>query len=81
MRTDDLLGLALNAAVDRVGVERGDVEEIAAGCVNPAHESMGDIARWAALGAGFPDHAPVYTVNRASVTLWLCRDDRDRHQG
>jgi acetyl-CoA acetyltransferase family protein len=64
IRTDDLLGLALNAAVERVGVERGDVEEIAAGCVNPAHEGMGDIARWAALGAGFPDHVPAYTVNR-----------------
>src|SRR3954451_13451730 len=64
IRTDDLLGLALNAAVERVGVDRGDVEEIAAGCVNPAHEGMGDIARWAALGAGFPDHVPAYTVNR-----------------
>jgi acetyl-CoA acetyltransferase family protein len=64
IRTDDLLGLALNAAVERVGIERADVEEIAAGCVNPAHEGMGDIARWAALGAGFPDHVPAYTVNR-----------------
>jgi acetyl-CoA acetyltransferase family protein len=64
IRTDDLLGLALNAAVERVGVDRGDIEEIAAGCVNPAHEGMGDIARWAALGAGFPDHIPAYTVNR-----------------
>ena len=25
---------------------------------------MGDIARWAALAAGFPDHVPAYTVNR-----------------
>ncbi len=64
IRTDDLLGLALNAAVARVGVDRGDIEEIAAGCVNTAHEGMGDVARWAALGAGFPDHVPAYTVNR-----------------
>jgi acetyl-CoA acetyltransferase family protein len=64
IRTDDLLGLALNAAVERVGVARGDIGEIAAGCVNPAHEGMGDIARWAALGAGFPGHVPAYTVNR-----------------
>ena len=64
IRTDDLLGLALNAAVERVGVDRADIEEIAAGCVNAAHEGMGDIARWAALGAGFPDHVPAYTVNR-----------------
>jgi acetyl-CoA acetyltransferase len=64
IRTDDLLGLALNAAVERVGVERGDIEEIAAGCVNPAHEGMGDVARWAALSAGFPVEVPAYTVNR-----------------
>jgi acetyl-CoA acetyltransferase len=25
---------------------------------------MGDIRRWAALAAGFPDHIPAYTVNR-----------------
>jgi acetyl-CoA acetyltransferase family protein len=25
---------------------------------------MGDVARWAALAAGFPDHVPAYTVNR-----------------
>ena len=64
IRTDDLLGLALASAVERVGVDRGDIEEIAAGCVNAAHEGMGNIARWAALGAGFPDHVPAYTVNR-----------------
>jgi acetyl-CoA acetyltransferase len=36
VRTDDLLGLALNAAVVRAGVEPGYVEEIAAGCVSLA---------------------------------------------
>ena len=64
IRTDDLLGLALTAACERSGVARGDVEEIAAGAVNVAHEGMGDVARWAALAAGFPDHVPAYTVNR-----------------
>jgi len=32
--------------------------------VNVAHEGMGDVARWAALAAGFPDNVPAYTVNR-----------------
>jgi len=32
--------------------------------VNPAHEGMGDVARWAALAAGFPDSVPAITVNR-----------------
>jgi acetyl-CoA acetyltransferase len=64
IRTDDLLGLALSAACERTGVEPGHVEEIAAGAVNVAHEGMGDIAQWAALSAGFPDHVAAYTVNR-----------------
>ena len=64
IRTDDLLGLALTGACERAGVAPADVEEIAAGAVNVAHEGMGDIARWAALAAGFPDHVPANTVNR-----------------
>ena len=52
------------AACERVGVPLDRIEEIVAGCVNPAHEGMGDIARWAALAAGFPDSVPAITVNR-----------------
>jgi acetyl-CoA acetyltransferase family protein len=64
IRTDDLLGLAMTHACERSGVRPEQLQEIAAGCVNAAHEGMGDIARWAALAAGFPDHVPAYTVNR-----------------
>jgi acetyl-CoA acetyltransferase family protein len=64
LRVDDLLGMTMIAACERVGVELGRIEDIAAGCVNPAHEGMGDVARWAALAAGFPDSVPAITVNR-----------------
>lgn len=64
VRTDDLLGHTMVAACERVGVPLDRVEDIVAGCVNPAHEGMGDIARWAALAAGFPDSVPAVTVNR-----------------
>jgi acetyl-CoA acetyltransferase family protein len=64
IRTDDLLGRAMAAACERAGVRREQIQEIAAGCVNTAHEGMGDIARWAALAAGFPDDVPGYTINR-----------------
>lgn len=64
IRTDDLLGQTMVAACERVGVPLDRVEDITAGCVNPAHEGMGDIARWAALAAGFPDSVPAVTVNR-----------------
>ncbi len=64
IRTDDLLGRTMVAACERVGVPLDRVEDIAAGCVNPAHEGLGDIARWGALAAGFPDSVPAVTVNR-----------------
>src|SRR5207244_9114612 len=64
IRTDDLLGQTMVWACERVGVDLDRIEDIAAGCVNPAHEGMGDIARWAALAAGFPDSVPAATVNR-----------------
>src|SRR4051812_14790025 len=64
IRTDDLLGQTMVAACERVGVPLERIEDIAAGCVNPAHEGMGDIARWGALAAGFPDSVPAITLNR-----------------
>jgi acetyl-CoA acetyltransferase family protein len=64
LRTDDLLGRTMVAACERVGVPLERIEDIVAGCVNPAHEGMGDVARWAALAAGFPDSVPAVTVNR-----------------
>jgi acetyl-CoA acetyltransferase len=67
IRADDLLGMTMKGACDRLGVPLGAVEDIVAGCVNPAHEGMGDVARWAALAAGFPDTAAGATVNRFCV--------------
>ncbi len=64
LRTDDLLGQTMAWACERVEVPLERIEDITAGCVNPAHEGMGDIARWAALAAGFPDSVPAITVNR-----------------
>ncbi|NMN99573.1 thiolase family protein [Antrihabitans stalactiti] len=64
IRLDDLLGRTMVAACERVGVPLERVEEITAGCVNSAHEGMGDVGRWAALAAGFPDSVPAITVNR-----------------
>ena len=64
IRTDDLLGRTMVAACERVGVSLDRIEDITAGCVNTAHEGMGDIARWGALAAGFPDSVPAVTVNR-----------------
>ena len=64
LRTDDLLGRTMVAACEHLGVPLDRIEDITAGCVNTAHEGMGDIARWGALAAGFPDSVPAVTVNR-----------------
>src|ERR1700761_2238926 len=64
IRPDDLLGLTLTGACERVGIAHEHIEDIVAGCVNPAHEGMGDVGRWAALAAGFPDSVAGATVNR-----------------
>ncbi|HEV3129662.1 MAG TPA: thiolase family protein, partial [Solirubrobacteraceae bacterium] len=72
IRTDDLLGQTMVWACERAGVDLDRVEDIAAGCVNPAHEGMGDIARWAALAAGFPDSVPAATINRFCASSLTC---------
>src|SRR2546429_6554696 len=72
LRTDDLLGQTMVAACEKVGVPLDRIEDIAAGCVNVAHEGMGDIARWAALAAGFPDSVPAATVNRFCASSLTC---------
>ena len=64
VRTDDLLGTIMVAACEHLGVPLERIEDITGGCVNTAHEGMGDIARWGALAAGFPDSVPAVTVNR-----------------
>ncbi len=72
IRTDDLLGQTMVWACERAGVALDRIEDIAAGCVNPAHEGMGDIARWGALAAGFPDSVPAATVNRFCASSLTC---------
>jgi acetyl-CoA acetyltransferase len=64
LRLDDLFGLSMVAACERSEVSLDQVDDIAAGCVNTAHEGMGDVARWAALAAGFPESVPAITMNR-----------------
>jgi 3-oxo-5,6-didehydrosuberyl-CoA/3-oxoadipyl-CoA thiolase len=64
IRLDDLLGMTMKGACERVGIGLDQIEDVVAGCVNPAHEGMGDVARWAALAVGFPDSLAAATINR-----------------
>ena len=60
----NLLAHVLNAVVERAGVDKGDVEDVVAGCVSPIGEQGANIARLALLMAKFPPHVPGVQINR-----------------
>jgi acetyl-CoA acetyltransferase family protein len=60
----DLAAHALTALIARAGLAPADVEDIALGCVSQTGEQGGNIARLAALRAGFPVEVPAYSINR-----------------
>jgi 3-oxoadipyl-CoA thiolase len=63
-RPDDLAALAIAAAVQRAGIEAGEIEDVFFGCANQAGEDNRNVARMAALLAGLPDSVPGVSVNR-----------------
>lgn len=63
-RADDLLARVLQGLVARTGVDPGAIEDVIAGCVTQVGEQGFNIARVAALTAGFPESVCGTTVNR-----------------
>lgn len=63
-RPDDLAGEVLKELVNRAGIDAGIVEDVILGCVTQSGEQAGDIARVAALIAGFPIEVPGITLDR-----------------
>ncbi len=59
-----MLSHVLQHAATRAGIERGEVEDVVAGCGLPEGATGHNIARNAALYAGFGDHVPGMTINR-----------------
>ncbi|MCA9548499.1 MAG: acetyl-CoA C-acyltransferase [Myxococcales bacterium] len=64
VRTDDLLAVAIKAALDRTGISGAAVDEVVMGCANQAGEDNRNVARMALLLAGMPNSVPGFTVNR-----------------
>src|SRR3989442_8847498 len=64
VRPDDLLALTLREVVTRAGVDPAQVDDVIAGCVTQTGEQGMNLARAAALIAGFPIEVPGTTVNR-----------------
>ncbi|WCK56591.1 thiolase family protein [Aneurinibacillus sp. Ricciae_BoGa-3] len=64
MRPDDLAAAALKEVVERAGIPPEVVEDVIMGCVSQSGEQAGDIARVAALLAGYPIEVPGVTIDR-----------------
>src|SRR5215210_1853361 len=64
VRPDDLAAVAIGAAVERSGVDAGDIEDVYLGCANQAGEDNRNVARMAALLAGLPESVAGVTLNR-----------------
>jgi 3-oxoadipyl-CoA thiolase len=64
VRPDDLAAIAVGEVVRRAGVDPADVDDVILGCANQAGEDNRNVARMAALLAGFPVEVPGQTVNR-----------------
>lgn len=63
-RPDDLAGAVLKELVSRAGLDPALVEDVILGCVSQIGEQTGDIARVAALIAGYPKEVPGVTIDR-----------------
>jgi acetyl-CoA acetyltransferase family protein len=60
----DLLAHTLGALIERSGLDPALVDDVIAGCVTQVNEQAVNIARNAALAAGFPESVPGVTIDR-----------------
>lgn len=63
-RPDDLAGEVLRGLVEKANIDPAIVDDVILGCVSQIGEQSGDIARVAALIAGFPIEVPGTTIDR-----------------
>jgi len=63
-RPDELAALVLENLIERSSVDKSSVEDVILGCVTQVNEQGGNIARTAALIAGFPIQVPGVTIDR-----------------
>jgi acetyl-CoA acyltransferase len=65
MHAADLSGLVLNALVERAGISPDIIDDVIWGCVSQVGDQSSNIGRFSVLAAGWPEHIPGTTVNRA----------------
>ena len=61
----DLSAKVLGALVERTGIDPGTVDDVVWGCVTQIGDQSSNVGRFAVLAAGWPEHVPAVTVNRA----------------
>src|SRR6478609_7228782 len=61
----DLSALVLNELVERTGVDPEVVDDVIWGCVSQVGDQSSNIGRYSVLAAGWPEHIPGTTINRA----------------
>ncbi|ARI75811.1 thiolase family protein [Halobacillus mangrovi] len=64
LRPDEMLSHVFKELISRSGIEAKEVEDVIAGCVTQVGEQASDVARMAALIAGFPIEVPGVTIDR-----------------
>ena len=61
----DLSAVVLSELAERTGIDPAVVDDVIWGCVSQVGDQSSNIGRWAVLAAGWPEHIPGTTVNRA----------------
>ena len=61
----DLSAVVLNELVERAGIDPHVIDDVIWGCVSQVGDQSSNIGRYAVLAAGWPEHIPGTTINRA----------------
>src|SRR5215216_1466274 len=64
LRADELAGQVLNRLVERNDLDPAEVEDVQLGCVSQVGEQGWNVARMAALVAGWPESVAGSTIDR-----------------
>jgi acetyl-CoA acyltransferase len=65
MHAADLSAVVLNELVQRAGIDPNVIDDVVWGCVSQVGDQSSNIGRYAVLAAGWPEHIPGTTINRA----------------
>jgi acetyl-CoA acyltransferase len=65
MHPVDLSAHVLNSLLERTGLDPEVVDDVIWGCVTQFADQAGNVGRFAALAAGWPESVPGVTINRA----------------